>query len=72
VEQEVRETSYLPNAMAPPSGATAGAGLSQDTILPVLYAQARFLQIADGPDQVHRRSLARAEFAATPVLNEVR
>jgi acyl-CoA dehydrogenase len=49
-----------------------GAGLSQDTILPVLYAQARFLQIADGPDQVHRRSLARAEFAATPVLTEVR
>ena len=49
-----------------------GAGLSQDTILPVLYAQARFLQIADGPDQVHRRSLARAEFAATPVLKEVR
>jgi acyl-CoA dehydrogenase len=47
-----------------------GAGLSQDTILPVLYAQARFLQIADGPDEVHRRSLARAEFAATPVLNE--
>lgn len=49
-----------------------GAGLSQDTILPVLYAQARFLQIADGPDQVHRRSLARAEFAASPVLKEVR
>lgn len=47
-----------------------GAGLSQDTILPVLYAQARFLQIADGPDEVHRRSLARAEFAATPALNE--
>ncbi|WP_137872676.1 acyl-CoA dehydrogenase family protein [Rhodococcus sp. Q] len=49
-----------------------GAGLSQDTPLAVLYSQARFLQIADGPDQVHRRSLARAEFAATPVLTEVR
>ena len=49
-----------------------GAGLSQDTILPVLYAQARFLQIADGPDQVHRRALARAEFGAQPVLREVR
>jgi len=48
-----------------------GAGLSQDTILPALYAQARFLQIADGPDQVHRRSLARAEFAASPALTEV-
>jgi acyl-CoA dehydrogenase len=49
-----------------------GAGLSQDTPLAMLYSQARFLQIADGPDQVHRRSLARAEFAATPVLSEVR
>lgn len=49
-----------------------GAGLSQDTPLAMLYSQARFLQIADGPDQVHRRSLARAEFAATPVLHEVR
>ncbi|WP_068268801.1 acyl-CoA dehydrogenase family protein [Aldersonia kunmingensis] len=49
-----------------------GAGLSQDTILPVLYAQARYLQIADGPDQVHRRAIARAEFNATPTLKEVR
>ena len=37
-------------------------------MLSQLYAQARFLQIADGPDEVHRRSLARAEFAATPVF----
>ncbi|MFD6675537.1 acyl-CoA dehydrogenase family protein [Rhodococcus zopfii] len=49
-----------------------GAGLSQDTPLAMLYSQARFLQIADGPDQVHRRSLARAEFGATPPLREVR
>ncbi|MFF0814049.1 acyl-CoA dehydrogenase family protein [Rhodococcus sp. NPDC003318] len=49
-----------------------GAGLSEDTPLAMLYSQARFLQIADGPDQVHRRSLARAEFAAAPVLREVR
>lgn len=49
-----------------------GAGMSQDTPLAMLYSQARFLQIADGPDQVHRRSLARAEFAATPALHEVR
>ncbi|OUS94286.1 acyl-CoA dehydrogenase family protein [Rhodococcus sp. NCIMB 12038] len=49
-----------------------GAGLSQDTPLAMLYSQARFLQIADGPDQVHRRSLARAEFDTTPALREVR
>uniref|UniRef100_UPI0024579552 acyl-CoA dehydrogenase family protein n=1 Tax=Nocardia farcinica TaxID=37329 RepID=UPI0024579552 len=47
-----------------------GAGLAQDTPLAMLYAQARYLQIADGPDQVHRRSLARAELAATPDLRE--
>jgi acyl-CoA dehydrogenase len=45
-----------------------GAGLSQDTVLPTLYAQARFLQIADGPDEVHRRSIARAELGAEPLL----
>nr|WP_275942490.1 acyl-CoA dehydrogenase family protein [Rhodococcus sp. MS16] len=49
-----------------------GAGMSQDTPLAMLYSQARFLQIADGPDQVHRRSLARTEFKATPALKEVR
>lgn len=45
-----------------------GGGMSSDFMLSQLYAQARFLQIADGPDEVHRRSLARAEFAATPVF----
>jgi acyl-CoA dehydrogenase len=48
-----------------------GAGVSQDTMLATLYAQARFLQIADGPDEVHRRSLAKAEFAAIPALSGV-
>lgn len=43
-------------------------GLSQDTPLAMLYSQARFLQIADGPDEVHRRSLARAETRASPLL----
>jgi acyl-CoA dehydrogenase len=48
-----------------------GAGLCQDTILPALYAQARFLQIADGPDEVHRRSLAKSEFTADRALSEL-
>ncbi|MWA00886.1 acyl-CoA dehydrogenase [Actinomadura sp. LD22] len=48
-----------------------GAGLSQDTPLAMLFAQARYLQIADGPDQVHRRSIARAEFASDPVLKKI-
>jgi len=38
-----------------------GAGLSQDTELASMYAHARVLRIADGPDEVHYRSIARME-----------
>ena len=38
-----------------------GAGVSQDFPLAALYAHARTLQIADGPDEVHKRSVARRE-----------
>lgn len=41
--------------------AHGGAGVSQDTPLAELYAQARMLQIADGPDEVHKMALARRE-----------
>jgi acyl-CoA dehydrogenase len=37
------------------------AGVSQDTPLAALWAQARTLRLADGPDEVHRASLARRE-----------
>jgi acyl-CoA dehydrogenase len=37
------------------------AGVSQDTPLAALYAGIRTLRIADGPDEVHRRSIARRE-----------
>ena len=38
-----------------------GAGVSQDFPLASMYAYARILQIADGPDEVHKVSLARRE-----------
>ncbi len=38
-----------------------GAGVSDDTPLAYFYAWARALRIADGPDAVHRRSIAREE-----------
>jgi len=38
-----------------------GAGVSDDFPLAGLYAHARTLQIADGPDEVHKRSVARRE-----------
>ncbi len=38
-----------------------GAGVSQDTPLAFLYANARLLQLADGPDEVHAMAIARRE-----------
>jgi acyl-CoA dehydrogenase len=43
--------------------AHGGAGLSGDTPLAELYAMVRTLRFADGPDEVHNRSIARLEFA---------
>ncbi len=49
------------------------AGFTEDFPIAVLYSMGRWLQIADGPDEVHRRSVARAELgrlgpgAATPI-----
>ena len=44
--------------------AHGGMGVSQDTPLAALYAQARLLQIADGPDEVHEMVIARRELRA--------
>ncbi|SFS64602.1 acyl-CoA dehydrogenase family protein [Saccharopolyspora flava] len=41
--------------------AHGGGGVSQEFPLAALYAHARTLHIVDGPDEVHRRSLARRE-----------
>jgi len=41
--------------------AHGAAGLSQDTPLAALWAAARSIRLADGPDEIHRRSLARRE-----------
>jgi acyl-CoA dehydrogenase len=43
--------------------AHGGAGVSQDHLLAELYAVARILQIADGPDEVHHMAIARRESA---------
>ena len=37
------------------------AGVSDDTPLAYFYAWARVLRIVDGPDAVHRRTIARQE-----------
>jgi acyl-CoA dehydrogenase len=41
-----------------------GAGVSADFPLAALYAHARVLRLADGPDEVHRRVIAKLELKA--------
>jgi acyl-CoA dehydrogenase len=43
--------------------AHGGAGVSQDFPLARLYAMQRTLRLADGPDEVHRRTVAKLELA---------
>lgn len=43
--------------------AFGGAGVSGDTELAAMYAMVRTLRIADGPDEVHNRTIARLEYA---------
>ncbi|HEY4276811.1 MAG TPA: acyl-CoA dehydrogenase family protein [Conexibacter sp.] len=50
-----------------------GAGVSDDTPLAAMYATVRTLRLADGPDEVHKQSIARQELrarreAAAPAL----
>ncbi len=47
-----------------------GAGVSHDTPLAALYAMARCLRIADGPDAVHRGMVARMELGKYPHLKK--
>jgi len=42
--------------------AFGGAGVSEDPGLARAYAMLRTLRLADGPDEVHRRAVARLEF----------
>jgi acyl-CoA dehydrogenase len=47
-----------------------GGGVSQDFPLAMAYARQRILRIADGPDEVHRRSVARAELRRRAAVRE--
>ena len=40
-----------------------GGGVSQDFTLAAAYAHLRTLRLADGPDEVHKLSIARRELA---------
>jgi alkylation response protein AidB-like acyl-CoA dehydrogenase len=43
--------------------AHGGAGLSSDFPIGAMFTGIRCLRIADGPDEVHWRSVARMEFS---------
>jgi acyl-CoA dehydrogenase len=45
-----------------------GAGISDDTPLAAMYSAHRAMHLFDGPDEVHLRSVARAELRSTPLL----
>ncbi len=47
--------------------AHGGGGVSQDFELAKSYAGIRTLRLADGPDEVHARAIARTEYAKWPV-----
>ena len=49
--------------------AFGGAGVSQDTPLAHSWAGIRTLRLADGPDEVHNRSIARIEFGKHAVTD---
>jgi acyl-CoA dehydrogenase len=42
--------------------ALGGAGVSEDTPLAMSWAHIRTLRLADGPDEVHNRAIAKIEF----------
>ena len=46
--------------------AFGGAGVSGDTPLAAFWAEARILRLADGPDEVHRASVAKLELKKEP------
>ena len=50
--------------------AHGAAGVSQDFPLAYLWANARTLRFADGPDEVHKRSLARRELRPYRLVRE--
>jgi acyl-CoA dehydrogenase len=48
-----------------------GAGVTDVTPLAAMYGWHRAMRLFDGPDEVHLRSIAKAELGRTPVLPAV-
>ena len=48
-----------------------GLGVSQDTLLPMFFNQARSLRLADGPDEVHKAMIAKLEIKKRQQANAI-
>jgi acyl-CoA dehydrogenase len=46
--------------------AHGAAGVSEDFVLAAAWVDARTLRIADGPDEVHRETIAKSELRKVP------
>ena len=64
--------AYIVRKEVPGIEVFGGMGVSDDTPLAYFYVWARSLRIADGPDAVHRRSIARDELRRGEVRHSIR
>jgi len=51
--------------------AHGGGGVSQDFWLAEAYAHQRTVRLVDGPDEVHRRAIARIELAKRAAIRKL-
>lgn len=63
VKMKVRAPTMALKILDDAVQAHGGAGMSEDFRLANAWASVRTLRLADGPDEVHSRAIARAEFA---------
>ena len=59
--QMKREIAHQPSEIDQAIQAHGGAGVSDDAGLARDYASMRTMRLADGPDEVHNRAIARLE-----------
>ena len=67
-EAKVAVPRMVPRSSTAPSRCTAAPASRDDTPLAEMWGWHRAMRIFDGPDEVHLRTLARAELGRTPLF----